>query len=201
MLDTIADIRSRLGTCRQRDADTATLLGIVDSYADQLKEEQANVQQVVSFLKQSEENLQQAQMAEAHAGHDLMQLRAANAELRGALDDMRRQYEAYVKNNCKLIRHSVVDGIGNPEDIEGKCGGYAQNYDEPHETCQNCIAAYDPETELAPPGPVSELVEAARKDTKCGRNNYRGMDCPEEGCRARNTCIALAAMDAKVVGK
>lgn len=30
MLDTIADIRARLGTCNQRDVDAATLLGIVD---------------------------------------------------------------------------------------------------------------------------------------------------------------------------
>lgn len=111
MLDTIADIRSRLGTCRQRDADAAMLLGIVDS------------------------------------------LLAKEARLRG-------DYEAYVRNNCQLIRHSVVDGLGYPEEVNGKCGGYAQNYDEPHETCQKCVAVYDPETELDPPGPVAELVEA-----------------------------------------
>lgn len=31
----IADIRERLGTCQQRDIDTAVLLGIIDSYAEQ----------------------------------------------------------------------------------------------------------------------------------------------------------------------
>lgn len=60
---------------------------------------------------------------------------------------MRLRFEKYVRENCKLIRHGVADGLGKPDDVEGKCGGYAQNGDEPHYICQECVAAYDPEDE------------------------------------------------------
>lgn len=60
---------------------------------------------------------------------------------------MRIRFEKYVRDNCKLIRHSVADGFGYPDDVEGKCGGYCQNYDEPHYVCQECVAAYDPEND------------------------------------------------------
>jgi len=60
---------------------------------------------------------------------------------------MRLRFEKYVRENCKLIRHNVADGIGKPDNVEGKCGGYAQNGDEPHYICQECVAAYDSEAE------------------------------------------------------
>jgi len=73
------------------------------------------------------------------------QRRAEQAEASCAA--MRLRFEKYVRENCKLIRHSVADGLGKPDDVEGKCGGYAQNGDEPHYICQECVAAYDPEDE------------------------------------------------------
>lgn len=85
---------------------------------------------VVDDLKQlSETDKQCAEQAEAQAAA------------------MRLRFEKYVRDNCKLIRHSVADGLGKPDDVEGKCGGYAQNGDEPHYICQECVAAYDPEDE------------------------------------------------------
>ena len=73
------------------------------------------------------------------------QNRAEQAEAQAAA--MRLQFEKYVRENCKLIRHSVADGLDKPDDVDGKCGGYCQNFDEPHQICQECIAAYDPEAE------------------------------------------------------
>ena len=72
-------------------------------------------------------------------GYDAMIVRAEQAEAQAAV--MRQQYEQYVKDNCKMIRHGIADGIGKPDDVDGKCGGYSQGCsDEPHDECKLCIA-------------------------------------------------------------
>ena len=172
MLDTIADIRSRLGTCRQRDADTATLLGIVDTYVEQLKAVQARANKAERTLESltpggsefhgSPENCADWVRDQRKTLYNaLCRAMDERNQSQGAMARMRGDYEAYVRNNCQLIRHSVADGLGYPKEVEDKCGGYAQNYDEPHKTCQNCIAAYDPETEsTGPGGAVAGLIDA-----------------------------------------
>lgn len=79
---------------------------------------------------------------------------------------MRIRFEQYVRDNCKLIRHSVADGIGYPDDVDGKCGGYCQNYDEPHETCQTCVAyAYPDESDEEPDAGSALLARMERMRT------------------------------------
>ncbi len=81
-------------------------------------------------------------------GRELIKLHQQKAEQAEAqCAAMRLRFEKYVRGNCKLIRHSVADGLDKPDEVEGKCGGYCQNFDEPHQICQECIAAYDPEAE------------------------------------------------------
>ena len=77
--------------------------------------------------------------------YDAWKTKAEQAEAQCAA--MRLRFEKYVRENCKLIRHSVADGLDKPDEVEGKCGGYCQNFDEPHQICQECIAAYDPDAE------------------------------------------------------
>lgn len=40
--------------------------------------------------------------------------------------------------NCALIKNMVQKGIGEPEQRNGRCLGYAGNTDEPCETCKEC---------------------------------------------------------------
>lgn len=82
---------------------------------------------------------------EAKNGAEAMTAKFEQAEAQCAA--MRLRFEKYVRGNCKLIRHSVADGLDKPDEVEGECGGYCQNFDEPHQICQECIAAYDPEAE------------------------------------------------------
>lgn len=51
MQEIIADIRARLGTCQQRDADAAVLLGILDSCLEQLRIARENVDQAERILE------------------------------------------------------------------------------------------------------------------------------------------------------
>ena len=114
---------------------------------------------------------------------------------------MRLQFEKYVRENCKLIRHSVADGLDKPDDVDGKCGGYCQNFDEPHQICQECIAAYDPEAEYN-----DEVADAG---TAILAENKRMREALEEIRRRVTTCntpietvhamdnIARAALEGK----
>lgn len=54
MLDTIADIRSRLGTRQQSNTDALTLLGIVDSLQQQLTAAERLLRDATFLMKENE---------------------------------------------------------------------------------------------------------------------------------------------------
>ena len=46
--------------------------------------------------------------------------------------------------NCSLIKKAIKELAGEPKVLEGKCEGYHNEHDEPHEVCQKCkLSIYD----------------------------------------------------------
>jgi|LSQX01.2.fsa_nt_gb hypothetical protein len=40
--------------------------------------------------------------------------------------------------NCSMIKNAIKSGMGHCGTENGKCLGYANSGEEPHETCQEC---------------------------------------------------------------
>lgn len=118
-------------------------------------------------------------------------LQQENERLQADCAAIQLRFEKYVRENCKLIRLAVADGIGEPKEVEGKCGGYAQYGEEPHEKCQECIAAYNPDEEGTAGTELLEVVRAAGKSVD--------RICPFKGCTqciAKGDCKIKALRDA-----
>lgn len=99
-------------------------------------------------------------------------LEAAEAER----DTLRRQFEQYVRKNCSLIRHSVADGLGYPDEVEGKCGGYAQLGDEPHWMCQECVAGYNPDEATTTGTSLLARLEAAEEVARAAEEEIKNQE-------------------------
>ena len=136
-----------IGNSRRNGKTFEQLKNLVDEYnkiVEQLaaaKVELAELKTKLMLSETSYENLEEAMIV----ANEKRQAEKERAEASCAA--MRLRFEKYVRENCKLIRHCVADGLEKPDDVEGKCGGYCQNFDEPHQICQECVAAYDPEAE------------------------------------------------------
>ena len=63
------------------------------------------------------------------------------------IERLRKMHERNVINNCDVIRRALIVGLGYPDTVDGKCGGYAMSEtdDEPHDSCKNCLAGVDSE--------------------------------------------------------
>lgn len=59
---------------------------------------------------------------------------AAEAEV----ESLKQQILKLQIKGCMMVKAASVDGIGEPEIVDGKCGGYAGNMDEPHDVCKTC---------------------------------------------------------------
>lgn len=74
---------------------------------------------------------------ECHAVKELVDYRD---KLQSEVERLQAEVVGLTMDNCKLIKMSLYDGLGRPELIDDKCGGYAGNMDEPHWRCQECKA-------------------------------------------------------------
>lgn len=93
---------------------------------------------------------------------EIRKLTEAKEKAEAQCATIRFHFAKYVRKNCKHIRHAVVDGLGYPDDVDGKCGGYCQNFDEPHESCQTCVAYAYPDEDGEPDAGAAILDQNKR---------------------------------------
>jgi len=81
------------------------------------------------------------------AGSWLLKVAEFIAAQQQEIERMRKMHERNVINNCDVIRRALIVGLGYPDTVDGKCGGYAMSEtdDEPHDSCKNCLAGVDSE--------------------------------------------------------